>query len=266
MANGSGSGGTSLAPTPTHPHHLSREPSREDVEMAEQLSQLNQVQDSRTSRIASPSQAQQAPTPPPAHAPEIYHSLEDARPMRESEQPEQGSFPATPASLPQPNLGSGNALLTGQVCRWVSTPVFLPADTRCLARALTSHANRCQAIAERPKPLCGGDRPLEKPFAMPVVCTRRRETNHAQLTSSATPQASPFSLSIQAQYQAKDMTGVLHQEVLAHRRGQQPTSRQITKPPEPALEAVDVMAWEVSKAAADVPLSTIVFPRRLSSR
>ncbi|KAK7187523.1 GATA zinc finger [Paraphaeosphaeria sporulosa] len=95
MANGSGSGGTSLAPTPTHPHHLSREPSREDVEMAEQLSQLNQVQDNRTS---------------------IYHSLEDARPMRESEQPEQPSLPTTPASLPQPSLGSGNALISGQVC------------------------------------------------------------------------------------------------------------------------------------------------------
>ncbi|KAF2451630.1 hypothetical protein P171DRAFT_9600 [Karstenula rhodostoma CBS 690.94] len=116
MANGSGSGGTSLAPTPTHPHHLSREPSREDVEMAEQLSQLNQVQDNRPSRLASPSQAQQAPTPPPAHAPEIYHSLEDARPMRESERPEQPSLPTTPASLLQPNTGSGNPLITGQVC------------------------------------------------------------------------------------------------------------------------------------------------------
>ncbi|KAF1964637.1 hypothetical protein BU23DRAFT_491929 [Bimuria novae-zelandiae CBS 107.79] len=116
MVNSSGSGGTSLAPTPTHPHHLSREPSREDVEMAEQLRQLNQVQDTRVSRVPSPSQAQQSATPPLTHASEIYHSLDDSRPLRESEQLVQPSMPTTPASHPQSNPASGNALITGQVC------------------------------------------------------------------------------------------------------------------------------------------------------
>lgn len=84
--------------------------------MAEQLSQLNQVTDLRASRISSPAQAQQPATPPSAHTPEIYHSLEDSRPLRESEQPEQPAMPATPASLPQSNLAIGNALVTGQIC------------------------------------------------------------------------------------------------------------------------------------------------------
>lgn len=125
MVNNSSSGGTSLAPTPTHPHHLSREPSREDVEMAEQLSQLNQVQDTRISRITSPSQAHQPATPPPTHTPEIYHSLDDSRPLRESEQPEQPSMPSTPASLPHSNVATGNALMTGQVCRCVFSLIFV---------------------------------------------------------------------------------------------------------------------------------------------
>ncbi|KAF2755310.1 hypothetical protein EJ05DRAFT_97735 [Pseudovirgaria hyperparasitica] len=41
-------GGTSLAPMPTHPHHLLRQPSREDLEMAESLSSLTQSHDRQT--------------------------------------------------------------------------------------------------------------------------------------------------------------------------------------------------------------------------
>ncbi|KAF2645513.1 hypothetical protein P280DRAFT_121642 [Massarina eburnea CBS 473.64] len=95
MAGSEESGGTSLAPTPTYPHHLSQEPSQEDVEMAEHLAQLQQAEDPRTP---------------------IYHSLEDTKPLRESEQPEQSLSPATPASLPPPSISGGNAPVTGQVC------------------------------------------------------------------------------------------------------------------------------------------------------
>ncbi|KAF2677154.1 hypothetical protein K458DRAFT_350683 [Lentithecium fluviatile CBS 122367] len=116
MPHSSGSGGTSLAPTPTHPHHLSREPSREDVEMAEQLSQLNQSHDSQATRITSPSRHQNPATPPAAESSEIYHSLEDAVPLRKSEQPETAPNPATPASLPPPSIAGGNAPMTGQTC------------------------------------------------------------------------------------------------------------------------------------------------------
>lgn len=84
--------------------------------MAEQLSQLNQVHDTHATRVQSPPQARQPATPPPAATPEIYHSLEDSRPLRESEQPEQSSMPTTPASLPQHNIAAPNVLVTGQIC------------------------------------------------------------------------------------------------------------------------------------------------------
>jgi len=121
MVNTSHNGGTSLAPTPTHPHQLSREPSREDVEMAKQLSQLNQAQDSHMPRTTSPSQSHRPSQDSPAQTPEIYHSLEDSLPMRESEQPEQPSVPATPTSFISSGAPSGNVLITGQVCRYAAS-------------------------------------------------------------------------------------------------------------------------------------------------
>jgi GATA-binding protein len=116
MAHPSGSGGTSLAPTPTHPHQLSRETSRDELEMTESLRLLNQAHEHHKPRTETPSQAQQ-PTPGQEdQQPEIYHSLEDAIPMSEG--------PATPATstslqVPHMNFDGTNAPVSGQVCRYV---------------------------------------------------------------------------------------------------------------------------------------------------
>jgi hypothetical protein len=120
MTNSSGSGGTSLAPTPTHPHHLSREPSREDIEMAQNLSLLNHSQDSNQPRMASAPKAQQSGDAPEGQSPEIYHSLEDTLAFQQSEQPEEAPTPATLASTSRTGAGGANAPLTGQVCRCVT--------------------------------------------------------------------------------------------------------------------------------------------------
>ncbi|KAF1992941.1 hypothetical protein P154DRAFT_113571 [Amniculicola lignicola CBS 123094] len=115
MANRSASGGTSLAPTPTHPHNLSREPSREDIEMAESLSLLTRAQGSHSPRHQPGTQTAAA-----AHSPsEIYHSLEDTVPLQrgeQPEQPEQTSAPASPASNPAQSVSGGSAPVAGQVC------------------------------------------------------------------------------------------------------------------------------------------------------
>ncbi|PVH97316.1 hypothetical protein DM02DRAFT_644267 [Periconia macrospinosa] len=124
MGAPSGRGGTSLAPTPTHPHQLSREPSREDVEMAEQLSQLNRAQEPHTPRTASPpatyssatASASAATATSPGKTPEIYHSLEDTLRLRATEQSEQTLRSDTPSSLPPPSMSGGSAAMVGQVC------------------------------------------------------------------------------------------------------------------------------------------------------
>jgi GATA-binding protein len=117
MAHPSGSGGTSLAPTPTHPHHLSREASKDELEMAESLRRLNQAHDSQLSRTATPSHAQRPEPPQEDERSEIYHSLEDAVPISEG-----SATPATPSSLPSDphSAVGGGAPLSGQVCRYVS--------------------------------------------------------------------------------------------------------------------------------------------------
>jgi len=97
--------------------------------MAEQLSQLNQSHDSQASRITLPPRHQDPATPPTAEAPEIYHSLEDSLPLRESEQPEAPSDAATPASLPPPSIVGGNAPMTGQTCQYVNDPSTSSSST-----------------------------------------------------------------------------------------------------------------------------------------
>lgn len=121
MVHSTESGGTSLAPMPTFPHHLLNESSREDVEMAEKLRQLNQSHDSDAARITSPSRYEDPATPPAAEAPEIYHSLEDSLPLRKSEQLELASAAETPASLQPPNTTGSNASMTGQTCQYVNS-------------------------------------------------------------------------------------------------------------------------------------------------
>lgn len=120
MAHPSGSGGTSLAPTPTHPHQLSRETSKDELEMAESLRLLNQTHDQKP-RVESPSQdqQQQQQQQPSIHGQEnqrseIYHSLEDAVPIANGP-----PTPSTSVSMQMPNMNyeAPNAPITGQICR-----------------------------------------------------------------------------------------------------------------------------------------------------
>jgi GATA-binding protein len=117
MAHPPGSGGTSLAPTPTHPHHLSRESSREELEMAESLRRLNQVQDAHMSNTGSPLREQQPDIPQDDQKSEIYHSLEDAVPIAGASV---SPAPSTSLSLPPRDVGGSSAPIIGQVCRYVA--------------------------------------------------------------------------------------------------------------------------------------------------
>jgi hypothetical protein len=130
MAHPSGSGGTSLAPTPTHPHHLSRESSREELEMAESLRRLNQVQSTHMSNTGSPlrEQQQQPGTPPDDQKSEIYHSLEDAVPIAGSSA---SPAPTTSLSLPPRSVSGSSAPITGQVCRYVAWLFSRSSVGRC---------------------------------------------------------------------------------------------------------------------------------------
>jgi GATA-binding protein len=131
MVHSTASGGTSLAPTPTFPHHLLNETSREDVEMAEQLRQLNQSHESSAVSITSNAQYQDAATPTSTEAPEIYHSLEDSLPLRKSEQPAPAPNAEMPASLQPPSTTGGNALMSGQTCQYVD--VISPSRSKMSA-------------------------------------------------------------------------------------------------------------------------------------
>ncbi|KAF1948387.1 hypothetical protein CC80DRAFT_317025 [Byssothecium circinans] len=192
MTGSSGSGGISLAPTPTHPHHLSmsREHSREDVEMAESLSQLNQAEP-RTPRITSPQQGQgESPADtPPAQSSEIYHSLEDTLRLRESEQQEQSPNPATPTSLPPPSISGGNAPITGQICSncgTTRTPLWRrsPAgETICNACGLYLKARNQQRPTN-----------LKRNTPLPIVPLQQRPVpgqSHERSTSPGNADPSP---------------------------------------------------------------------------
>jgi hypothetical protein len=101
MAHPSSSGSTSLAPTPTHLHHLSREISKDELEMAESLRRLNQGHDYYALRTATLSHAQQ----PLALSVEV-----------------QSNGLATLANsvsltLPPGSIIGTSALMPGQVCR-----------------------------------------------------------------------------------------------------------------------------------------------------
>ena len=142
-----------------------------------------------------------------------------------------------------------------------STPVSSAPDSSSWEPLLTFAI----ATAEPQKHLCGGGHLLGKLFVMLVVCTRRRETNHAPLILSATPphnQSFPFT---RVQRQVKIKIGSHHRELQVHHPVQQPTSRRTKKPLEHVLAAVDAMEWVASRAVADVLRSTTVFPRRRNS-
>ncbi|KAH7068783.1 hypothetical protein BKA63DRAFT_494245 [Paraphoma chrysanthemicola] len=129
MAHPTVNGGTSLAPTPTHPHHLSREASKDEHEMAESLRRLNQAHDNHVARTSTPSQPGQSEAAQEDDRSEIYHSLEDAVPISEP--------PATPATsvhlpLPPSSAGATSAPMSGQVCsncRTTQTPLWRRSPT-----------------------------------------------------------------------------------------------------------------------------------------
>jgi GATA-binding protein len=113
MAHHSGNGGTSFAPTPTHPHHLSREASKDEMEMAESLRRLNQAPESHPSRTATPAHAPRSSAQEEARS-EIYHSLQDAVPISEGP----ATSPTTSSTPLQSNSIIGvNAPVSGQICR-----------------------------------------------------------------------------------------------------------------------------------------------------
>jgi GATA-binding protein len=105
-----------MAPTPTHPHHLSRETSGDELEMAESLRRLNQTHDNHMPRTENPTHGHQPPSQGD-EPPEIYHSLEDAVPISEGP-----AAPASSASSPLPPSGiiETSASMAGQVCRYVT--------------------------------------------------------------------------------------------------------------------------------------------------
>lgn len=128
MAHNASSGGTSLAPAPTHPHHLSREASRDELEMAESLRLLNQAHDNMARANASS-------CPPPSATPagrqpsEIYHSLEDTVPMSGG-----AATPTTPVSAqPFPRAFEGlGTPVAGQICsncKTTQTPLWRRSPT-----------------------------------------------------------------------------------------------------------------------------------------
>ncbi|KAJ8111194.1 hypothetical protein OPT61_g6158 [Boeremia exigua] len=126
MAHPSGTGGTSLAPTPTHPHHLSRESSKEELEMAESLRRLNQVQDAHMPNTGSPLKEQQPGPLQDDQKSEIYHSLEDAVPIAGASA---SPAPSTSLSLPPRDAGGSSAPIIGQVCRTTQTPLWRRSPT-----------------------------------------------------------------------------------------------------------------------------------------
>lgn len=124
MAHHSSSGGTSLAPAPAHPHHLSREASRDELEMAESLSRLNQTHGTMARTDAS-SRPRPSTTSAGGQSSEIYHSLEDAVPLSE-----ESAAPTTPASSVQSPPRAFDTLATsvaGQICsncKTTQTPLW----------------------------------------------------------------------------------------------------------------------------------------------
>ncbi|KAF1919664.1 hypothetical protein BDU57DRAFT_443189 [Ampelomyces quisqualis] len=98
--------------------------------MAESLRRLNQAHDHHhASRKATPSHAQQPAQPSTEAQPEIYHSLEDAKPILIG--------PATPATspaspLPPSSVTGASAPISGQVCsncRTTQTPLWRRSPT-----------------------------------------------------------------------------------------------------------------------------------------
>lgn len=144
MAHPSGSGGTSIAPTPTHPHHLSREASKDEMDMAESLRRLEHAHEPRSPRTATPSHPQRAPSTQGEARSEIYHSLEDAVPISEGP-----ATQATPTSTFSPQPGSvigTSAPISGQICRYVS--LSATKSSSCAMEVLASYHRWGQSLKQ----------------------------------------------------------------------------------------------------------------------
>jgi GATA-binding protein, other eukaryote len=140
------SGAASLAPTPVLPHHLSREPSREDLEMAESLSSLNNARTTQDRHMSAAQVQQMQHQQPNFAAQEIrqiengifqsqqhehdpigrssavergvseYHSLADTMQYQRPREEETISpTSSAPAQTKRP-LAVNNAPFTGQIC------------------------------------------------------------------------------------------------------------------------------------------------------
>jgi len=119
-------GGTSLAPTPTHAHQLSREPSNQDLESAALLERLhNDLGPSRREpaqavpvSAAPPAPTEQRPSAPDSRPQPVevseYHALEDT--LRYSQDAPPSQQPQTPNIL-HARQQVNNAPITGQICR-----------------------------------------------------------------------------------------------------------------------------------------------------
>ncbi|OCK83690.1 hypothetical protein K432DRAFT_290583 [Lepidopterella palustris CBS 459.81] len=122
----SAGGGASLAPTPTHPHQLSRQPSKEDLEMAENLNLLNHSQDRQTTRrdsntrtdAVSPAGTDGPSTNSPGNATEIseYHSLDDTLSYQQRTSQSEKDSPQTATAAMQQRPQASNAPIIGQIC------------------------------------------------------------------------------------------------------------------------------------------------------
>lgn len=127
-------GGATLAPTPTHPHHLSRQPSKEDLELAENLNLLNHSHERPPASREADTQPENTSDPSPNGVEKKndsvseYHSLEDTlnyqsglqnnQPEEQHSQPTQMAQPtlSTPTSTARRSLGASTPV-NGQVCK-----------------------------------------------------------------------------------------------------------------------------------------------------
>ncbi|OCL08607.1 glucocorticoid receptor-like (DNA-binding domain), partial [Glonium stellatum] len=204
----SAGGGASLAPTPAHPHQLSRQPSKEDLEMAENLNLLNHSQDRHPTRRDSNTRTDAANSAvsdgqsanSPVNAPEIseYHSLEDTLNYQRPSQPEQSpTQTAAAAAAMQQRAQTSNAPVTGQICSncgTTRTPLWRRSptgETICNACGLYWKARN----QSRPTNL--------KRNVQPSVLTVQQNTNAGQPHDRSTS-PSAFTGSPRATYVAAD--------------------------------------------------------------
>lgn len=129
MPSRSPSGGvTALGPAPHPPSRLSREPSKEDLEMAQSLRNFKQSGDRRASNqdvrpggSESSQEGRDGGAVRNDGATEVaeYHSLQDTRPLQRISSNERSPPPSHTAAAIRTRPPQSNPAITGQVCRYV---------------------------------------------------------------------------------------------------------------------------------------------------